>query len=125
MIIANFKEGGHRWEKTNLVTKGRKMLYDNYQCRHCGLKGKMVSFGLLQISERFRKKFERCSGTKEVAKIRIINCIAVGSQFSNLIPGSIHNIIDTPEGEDNNGGVWVMGVGEPVKVLYQEFEFIQ
>ena len=124
MIIANLEEGGHSWEKTNLVTKEGKELYDTYQCRHCRLKAKMVSFGLLQISERSRKKFERCTGVKKATQIRIIDCVAVGPQFSNLTPGSIHDIIDPPAGYDNKGGEWVMGVTEPVKVLFREFSYI-
>ncbi len=124
MIVANFHEGGHSWEKTNLVTKEGKELYDTYQCRHCGLKAKMVSFGILQISERSRKKFERCSTAVKATQIRIIQCDAVGSQFANLTPGSLHSIINPPQGYDNKGGVWVMGVGEPVKVLFREFEYI-
>lgn len=124
MIIANFNQGGHSWEKTNLVTREGKQLYDTYQCRLCGLKAKIVSFGVLQISDRSRKKFELCSGRKRATQIRIIECVAVGSQFANLIPGSIHDIIDPPAGYDNKGGQWVMGVGEPVKVLFSEFEYI-
>ncbi len=124
MIFANFTEGGHSWEKTNLVTREGKELYDTYQCRECGLKAKMVSFGVLQISERYRKKFERCAIAKSASQIRIIDCYAVGSQFANLTPGSIHDIVNPPAGYENNGGVWVMGVGEPVKVLFREFEYI-
>ncbi len=120
MIIANFEEGGHNWEKTNLVTKEGKELYDTYQCRQCGLKAKMVSFGILQISERYRKKFEHCIGVKKAKQIEIIKCEAVGPQFANLVPGSMHDIISPPAGYDNKGGVWVMGVGEPVKVLFRE-----
>lgn len=124
MILAKFEDGGHSWEKTNLVTKEGKQLYDTYQCRHCGLKARMVSFGFLQISERSRKKFERCPAVKKATQIRITACDAVGSQFENLTPGSVHNIIDAPEGFSDKGGVWVMGVGEPVKVLFREFEYV-
>lgn len=124
MIIANFTEGGHCWEKTNLVTREGKEMYDTYQCRKCGLKAKMVSFGELLISERSRKKFESCIEMKRASQIRIIDCCAVGPQFANLTPGSIHDIINPPAGYDNKGGVWVMGVGEPVKVLLREFEYI-
>lgn len=84
----------------------------------------MISLGELQISERFRKKFERCVDVKTASQIEIINCVAVGPQFANLIPRSRHDIINPPEGYDNNGGVWVMGVGEPVKVLFREFKYI-
>ena len=124
MIITNFNQGGHSWEKTNLVTRDGKELYDTYKCRLCGLKAKMISLGVLKISERSQKKIELCPGRKRATQIRIIECVAVGSQFANLIPGSIHDIIDPPSGYDNKGGQWVMGVGEPVKVLFLEFEYI-
>lgn len=57
-------------------------------------------------------------------KIRIINCTAVGPQFENLTPGSIHEVIPAPKGENNNRGWWVMGVGEPVKVLTHEAKVV-
>ena len=125
MIITNFEEGGHSWEKTNLVTKEGKQLYDTYRCCHCGLNAKMVSFGLLQISERSRKKFERCRNMRNATQIEITQCLAVGPQFANLVPGSIHDIIEAPAGHNNTGGVWVMGVGEPVKVLFAEFTYVK
>lgn len=125
MILANFEDGGHSWEKTNLVTKEGKQMYDTYRCRHCGLNAKMVTIGLLQISERSRKKYECCTAAKKASQIKITKCEAVGPQFANLIPGSQHDIIDPPAGYGSNGGVWVMGVGEPVKVLFREFEYIR
>lgn len=124
MTIANFNQGGHCWEKTNLVTREGRELYDTYQCRKCGLKAKMVSFGVLRISECYRKKFELCTGAKRAKHIEITGCKAVGPQFVNLTPGSRHEIINPPDGYDNKGGVWVMGGGEPVKVLFGEFYYI-
>ena len=59
-------------------------------------------------------------------KIKITKCEAFGKHFDNLTPGSIHEVIDCPfldEGEIE--GVWVMGVGEPVKVLTNEYETVQ
>lgn len=56
-------------------------------------------------------------------RIKITQCRAFGPQFSNLIPGSIHDVIKTPAGEKREGGVWVMGNGEPVKVLQGEYVF--
>lgn len=57
-----------------------------------------------------------------IRKIRIIHCEAFGGPFENLVDGSIHEIIKPPAGSKNYPkGVWVMGVGEPVKVLNREF----
>lgn len=64
-------------------------------------------------------------------KIKVIQCRAQGESFKNLTPNSIHVIIDPPEGENNEGsgrgmrGVWVMGVGEPVKLLKGEYVFLK
>lgn len=54
-------------------------------------------------------------------RIRITNCHAFGPEFKNLFPGSIHETIKPPKGENNKDGVWVMGAGVPVKVLNGEF----
>ena len=55
-------------------------------------------------------------------KIRIIRCNAFGPEFINLTPGSVHEVIKTPEGET---GTWIMGVSEPVKVFAQEYVVIE
>ena len=58
----------------------------------------------------------------QIRKIKITHCEAFGIQFENLVDGSIHEVIKTPSGYKNDSkGVWVMGVGEPVKVLNREF----
>lgn len=54
-------------------------------------------------------------------KIKINECRASGKQFENLKPNSIHQVIEAPKGEHSNNGVWVMGIGEPVKVLDGEY----
>lgn len=57
-------------------------------------------------------------------RIKIVSCDAFGPAFNNLKPGSVHKVIDTPSEEDDSKGVWVMGVGEPVKVLLNEYEVV-
>lgn len=57
-------------------------------------------------------------------KIKITRYTAFGPAFKNLVPGSEHMIIAPPKGQDNERGVWVMGVGEPVLVLFREFEYV-
>lgn len=60
-----------------------------------------------------------------MAKIKITKCNAVGKIFSNLTPNSIHEITTAPKGyKSDKKGVWVMGIGEKVKVLNSEFELI-
>lgn len=126
MIQIEISEGNHQWEKTNLVTltDRKKKGYDTYRCKCCGLHARMYSFGILQISDRSCKKVARCPGLKASRQLRITQCRAVGLRFANLTPGSIHDIIPPPPFQDDKGGEWVMGVGEPVKVLFSEFEYL-
>jgi hypothetical protein len=58
-------------------------------------------------------------------RIQITECHAFGSQFKNLTHGSIHELCEPAEGyKQGERGYWVMGVGEPVLVLYGEFKEI-
>ena len=57
-------------------------------------------------------------------RIKITKCDAFGKAFENLTPGSEHDVISPPETHKNDTGTWVMGVGEPVKVLPSEFKII-
>lgn len=127
MIEVHANEGGHQWEKVNLTTLGGngKPTYDTYRCAACGLTGKMYRFNHIAVQERSRKKLLCCPGLKKAQKIRITLCRAVGKQFLNLTPDSIHEVIPTPPGNNSNGGVWVMGVDEPVKVLFSEFVYVE
>jgi len=60
---------------------------------------------------------------KTNVKIKITKCLAFGKQFENLTPDSVHDVIEAPERYKSSKvvGVWVMGVGEPVKVLPNEY----
>jgi hypothetical protein len=56
-------------------------------------------------------------------KIRIKQCWTIGHQYNKLFPKSIHTVISPKEHERNgDGGVWVQGITEPVKVHFDEFE---
>jgi len=57
-------------------------------------------------------------------QIKIQNFHGYSPEFKNLIEGSIHEVVETPEryvGNETVAGVWVMGVTEPVKVLRNEY----
>lgn len=56
-------------------------------------------------------------------QVKVTRCTAFGKQFENLTPDSIHDVIETPERykQSKLKGVWVMGVGEPVKLLDNEY----
>lgn len=62
--------------------------------------------------------------TKQAKKVKIVYCNAQGEEFKNLQPGSIHEIVVPPEEHKHLRGVWVMGKTEPVRLLFNEFEFI-
>lgn len=60
-------------------------------------------------------------------RIEIVDCeMARKSEvFANCVPGTQHDILETPEdiNVNNDGlvGVWVMGVTTPVKILEGEY----
>lgn len=127
MIKVEMIYGGHHWEKQNLVTKrDRKGMFDEYMCSCCGIKGKSYTFGFIEVSERYKtEKLQKCKWVMKSTQIKVIHCQAEGPQFANLKDGSVHTIIDPPKGCDNKRGEWVMGVGEPVLVLANEFTYIK
>jgi hypothetical protein len=54
--------------------------------------------------------------------VKVTQCRAVGQIFGNLEPDTVHRVIEPPKGYKNDSrGVWVMGVGEPVKLLANEY----
>lgn len=116
--------GGHKWDKENLVTQsGGGKTYDVLKCA-CGIKGRAYSLYTISIPGTYSKaRIDRCSllPKTETGRIRITYCTASGKAFGNLTPGSEHDIIEPPAGENSVTGVWVMGVGEPVKVLHREY----
>ena len=126
MFLLNLLQNGHDWEKMNHVgKKNRRGIYDEFRCKHCGLKGKSYTLGLLEIAERDRKKAAMCKGARKLAKsyVKVIRCEACGKAFANLTPGSIHKVVPSPDGEKSSRGEWVMGVGEPVLLLFGEFSY--
>lgn len=127
MYKSNIRESGHVWHKQNLVTivaNGR--MYDEMVCSNCGMKGKRVDIEHVDVSEAYKlKDIKDCPKRRPVEvpkKVKIVNCTANGEKFENLTPGSVHSVVEPPEGYENDlKGLWVMGVGEPVKLLNGEF----
>ena len=119
-------EGCHKWEKTNLVTKkDRKGLYDHYKCKYCGIEGKSYQMGVIEVPDRYRTKQALCPNAPKHTRVKVIRCNAVGEAFANMTPGSVHDIIDVPAEENSSRGEWVMGNGEPILLLYGEFDYIK
>jgi hypothetical protein len=130
MYYVNVKESQHEFDKKNLVTiSGRKGGYDNKICKYCGIKGKQYALEIIQIGENYKEEnaflCPKAPKKKKPKQIKITICRAVGRVFENLTPNSIHNVVDVPKGEkEDNQGFWVMGKGEPVKVLNNEFTVV-
>jgi len=109
------EEGGHVFGKVNLVTTKRGE--DVYKCKNenCGIIGRRKTLGgQLAIPNRYKKKIFDCPGRSEesiVGKIKITLCTADSEMFKNMT-------------ETNARGLWVMGVGEPVKILHSEYETV-
>ncbi len=122
---------GHQFEKSNLITKKDKTgFYDNHQCTLCGMKGKRYGLNeYLHLSYNYSSdKIEQCpkGSSGQPKRIKIIRCNGYGEAFKNLIPNSEHEVIKPPVSyKDDHKGEWIMGNGEPVKVLNNEFEIIE
>jgi hypothetical protein len=127
MAVVELNEGGHRWAKQNLVTiVTSRTSFDKMKCVECGIEGKTVGLTRINLRDSYGDKISKCPKWVESnlpTMIEIIECHAVGAQFTNLKPGSFHKVIKPPSGYSNKPGrVWVMGVGEPVCVLSGEFK---
>lgn len=116
----------HDWEKTNLVTdkKGR----DHYKCKNCGTIGIRIgvnrwldipSSTKFMITEYCIHQDDPYIGKWIVTK----GCIAVGTEFRKLQKDGLETLIIEPPKDYYNGkgGIWVMGLNEPVKLLWDEF----
>jgi len=94
-------------------------------------------FNFKERTDEVQKKADELAkyvATRENAitgrKIRLLDIQAVGSTFANLKKGEVVYEIDNSKMDPNpNRGIWVWGVGEPVKLLnegeYNEYEFIE
>lgn len=118
----------HDWEKQNLVTiSDRKGSYDSIKCKLCGMKGKRRSFNSIEVAGTYSDKrvLECIKDRTTEGRVKVIRCETNGHIFSNLTPGSEHDIVPAPKGvPDNLPGVWVPGIGEPVKLLEGEYELL-
>lgn len=123
----------HEFEKQNIVTITTvKGSHDVLKCSLCGIQGKTTSLSTVGMKGSYSKnKIENCIKTKknsqeaEGKKIQITKCNAFGKHFMNLTPGSEHSVVKCPEEyTEDSKSIWVMGVGEPVKILNNEFNYI-
>lgn len=58
-------------------------------------------------------------------QVQITEVHSDGKEFSNLTPGSLHDIVRPPEKYEGAVRVWVKGADElPVMLFEDEFEFV-
>lgn len=124
MKIFDMSETNHLWIKENLATiSDGRGAHDIFKCEMCGIKGKSYSIGVIELDGRLKNP-ESCKMVIIPKKIKMKKkCTAMGKQFKNLTGGSVHKVIKPPKKQFPNGkgGVWVMGIGEPVRVLFGEY----
>jgi len=127
MYQSNIKTSQHVWEKQNLVTVRRRgKMFDEMVCKNCKMKGRRHGFEVVSVSESYKSEnVDLCPKAKTIElpkQVKVAQCSAFGKAFANLTPNSIHVIIAPPNGYKNDHtGVWVMGVGESVKLLPNEY----
>ena len=66
---------------------------------------------------------KRTKFSKPKQKVKITNCHRNLPELQNILPGSIHEVIDPPFYAISKK-TWVMGVKHPVRLLKGEYEFI-
>lgn len=125
MYNIEMKDTPHDWSKQNLVTIMGGGPHDIYKCNICGITGRSYTLGYIQLKGSYSdSRVKHCLGQvrNKPKEIEITRCMANGKAFENILPGSKHLVIDPPNPyRDDSAGVWVMGNGEPVKVLNSEF----
>jgi hypothetical protein len=128
MVTIDLNNNKHEFEKQNLVTT--KGGYDILKCVKCGIQGKTNSISTISVKSSYSKNkilscIHKVEDTNNIGRtIRITEVFAFGEYFYNLTPNSEHTVIKAPTNyKDDLQGVWVMGVGQPVKVLNEEFVY--
>jgi hypothetical protein len=123
MQKSSIKDSQHNWEKTNLISiKSSKGCYDTVKCTKCGMRGKRYNLSTVEVLNKYKYEHVNMCPTKGTNTIQIIYCSANNNEFQNAIPGSIHAIIPAPNDEfDDDYGVWIMGITEPIKILNREY----
>ena len=127
MYQSNIKTSQHVWEKQNLATVSRRgKMFDEMVCKNCKMKGRRHGFVVVSVSESYKSEnVHLCPKAKTIElpkQVKVTQCSAYGKVFANLTPNSIHDIIAPPNSYKNDHtGVWVMGIGEPVKLVTGEF----
>lgn len=116
----------HDFEKTNIVTQ--KNGYDEVKCRKCGLVGKrFLDIIFVRETKKNKQLVINCNGIKVATPntIEIILQPTGNPAFANLIVGSVHKVVESPEKMAKiENSVWVQGVGDKVRLLQHEYKKI-
>lgn len=128
------KHTTHDFTKTNLVTlPGKRGSYDEMRCGNCGLRGKRRRVDILEVDGRTSpNNLEKCPKvpSKAPRKVRITNFGGHSPNFTNMIGGSVHDVVEPPSDykskfPNSQLTVWVNGVFEPMRLLAGEFEVVE
>lgn len=116
----------HKFEVIE-VKKKHKVL----QCTNCGLNAMQFdeqSYVRLYQNENAKYIFN-CPIEPIVlvgSKIKILKTWTMGAEYNKLFRGSVHQIVEAPQGEKNGDcGVWVNGTTKPVKVFFDELKLLK
>lgn len=121
-------DSGHDFHKKNLTSlKGG---VDKYVCKKCGLTAKSTFLGapLVSTGKHSAEKVRKCPFAHDKRhqdkpkKVRIKAITGHNPAFENLTPDSEHAVI---QNSFSASEVWVMGVGELVRLLPHEYTVIE
>lgn len=100
-----------------------------WACSKCGILGDRDGEGhtLIVGDDTPDEKIAKCDEAVIVfkpIKIEVVRGEGFAPYFENLTPGSVHETVETPEEHKTSTapGVWVIGDGEPVKLLRGEYK---
>lgn len=109
------------------VSRGK--MFDEYKCANCGIRGRSLTLGTIEVSNTYNEsKVKHCPSStyQRPKRVLVNNFHGQGKVFANIKDGQEYDVIDPPPPyKDDYKGVWVMGVGEPIKLLTDEYTVIE
>lgn len=118
MDYIDINQKPHLFEKVNLASlKDQNGVYDIYECKHCGLRGKRYGLSNKLLVDVTLKKVKLCDGreieeskkeekiteTKTLGKVKL-KCLPCVIGVDNLKEGDIVDIV-----RESERGVWIKG----------------
>lgn len=121
----------HDWEDLHKTKTISGITYAVYVCRNCNMKGFKVNANNRWLDVKTSNPIdliEFCNHAEDpyIDKWIITDgCIAEHSEYRKLLKDGVEaKIVEPPYSHKNGkGGVFVMGLNEPVRLLWDEFQF--